>query len=147
MQENKQHKIRGRKPREDPKIIKSIILENKEKIICEGRLRPPSDRIWQEIKRKYKVIMTKKALYTFVSCNRWNIKCELGLLQLNINKENEEEEEADEVEEELDKNELMQKEQPSTSYQMHIPIMENWDAFGWNASFVVSGLYLYRVIF
>lgn len=150
MQGNKQHKVPGRKPLDDPKIIKNILLENKERIIHEGQLRPPSDRIWQEIKQKYNVLKTTKALYTFVCCNRSNLKYELGLLiKRNINEENDdeesyaEEEEDDASEEELEDNtDFMQKEQPSLSFQIHIP-KEKWNAFGWNASFVVSGLSLY----
>lgn len=151
MQGYKQHKIRGRKPQDNPIIIKNIILKNKEKIIREGQLRPPSDRIWQEIKEKYNVIKTTKALYSFVSCNQWNLKYELGLLKRNINGKNEnedlypepeveEEGEDDASEEELDNTDFMQKEQPSSSFQIHIP-MENW-----NASFVVSGLSFYYCI-
>lgn len=147
MQGHKQHKIRGRKPQDNPIVIKNIILKNKEKIILEGQLRPPSDRIWQEIKQKYNVNKTTKALYSFVSCNQWNLKYELGLLKRNINETNEneelypepeEEEGEDEAsEEELDNTDFMQKEQPSSSCQIHAP-KENW-----NASFVVSGLSLY----
>lgn len=153
MQGYKQHKIRGRKPQDDPKRIKNIILKNKEKLIREGQLRPPSDSIWQEIKQKYNVIKTTKALYSFVCCNQWNLKYELGLLKRNINEKNENEElypepeeeeegEDEAFEEELDNTDFMQKEQPSTSFQIHIP-KENWNAFMWNASFVVSGLSLY----
>lgn len=153
MQGHKQHKIRGRKPQDNPIVIKNIILKNKEKIIREGQLRPPSDRIWQEIKQKYKVIKTTKALYSFVSCNQWNLKYELGLLKRNINEKNENEElypepeeneegEDEASEEELDNTDFMQEEQPSSSFQIHIP-KENWNTFMWNASFVVSGLSLY----
>lgn len=152
MQANKQHNIRGRKPQDDPEIIKIAIRENKEKLICEGQLRPPSDSIWQEIKQKYKIIKTEKAIYTCVSCNRWNLKYDLGLLKRKIQEENEEIEELDsedaviglnekydeedalgnskDVEEEAEDGELdnicfMPKEQPSASFQIHIP-KEKW---------------------
>lgn len=78
MQANIQSTIRGRKPQEDPELIKCAILENKEKLISDGQLRPPSDNIWQEIKLNYKIDKTEKAIYTCVSCNRWNLKYELA---------------------------------------------------------------------
>lgn len=152
MQANEHHNIRGRKPQDNPEIIKHAILENKEKLIRDGQLRPPSDRIWQEIKLKYNINKTEKAIYTCVSCNRWNLKYELGLLKRKILEENEEiedfqiqeaviglndkydredalgddkaeEEEAEDGE--LDSICCMQRGQPSTSFQIHIP-KEKW---------------------
>lgn len=71
---------RGTNPIDDPYTVKDAIVEQKNFVLVDGKLRPPTDVIWQDIKNKYCFKKSPKALYTFVACNKWNVQVDLGLV-------------------------------------------------------------------
>lgn len=59
------------------------MLKNKDEIVANGRLKGPKNEIWWKLKETYGINKTPKALYTCVKCNRWNLKEDLGLIELS----------------------------------------------------------------
>lgn len=127
-------------------VVKDVILKNKARLLHNGKLLPPAHEVWKLLKDEYSINKTPKALYTYVSCNSWNIKEDLFGNSNTTEAEEATDERCDDLREDSDdscisdymenseedwgvgiRNTTEQSRQPSTSFVLFIP-KEKWKA-------------------